>query len=58
MTLNRKTRRSLRPRNKRNRKATLGRVIQYITLQDGSTKKVHHIRKDRSILNLPGTTNI
>lgn len=50
MQLNRKTRRSLRAKNKRNRKATKARVLQYVITKDGRTKKIHHMRRDKTIL--------
>lgn len=53
MQLNRKTRRSLRIKNKRNRKATKARVYQYVTTKDGKTKKIHHIRRDDTVWSIP-----
>lgn len=50
MQLNRKTRRSLRAKNKRNRKANKARALQYVETKDGKTKKIHHFRKDKTIL--------
>lgn len=49
MQLNRKTRRSLRAKNKRNRKATKARVFQYVETKDGRTKNIHHFRSDSSL---------
>lgn len=60
MQLNRKTRRSLRAKNKRNRRANKARVLQYVVMKDGTTKKIHHIRKDNTLTPVapPETTNL
>lgn len=53
MQLNRKTRHSLRAKNKRNRKATKARVLQYVETKDGRTKKIHHMRRDKTLWSIP-----
>lgn len=60
MQLNRKTRRSLRAKNKRNRKATKARILQYVEKKEGRMKKIHHIRRDKTIpihFDLPEVTS-